>query len=629
MSFTNFYSSSLCAISRAALLTGRDAVRTGNVFNGFGYDSFSLQEATMGDVLQQVGYVTSHYGKCECPSCCAGGGCRHNGHAQGYEPWNRGFNESWLPDDYVHLDNLMRNPKKSGAPAEIEDAYFSPRSYLRKIESQQPKPDPWTARLWAMLMYIDDVLGLLVEYVERSPLLRTNTYIMVAGDNGPALPAIVQKKDVERLRRMPSGMLGDKNTFVRDIDIRSSGTEGSLRNHLAVWGPGVPSGAVRDELLSLPDVVPTMEELAGASDTRHMPWTGLSFANLLVPAALPTPQQENRFLFTFVVSGADGQCPHVDRLMTELLPDLNADRHKDFKWYGSTDKLFRLSGGSHIELPCNEVTSDELSRVSTLFSRAARRWWSSVVAEPTSFTKIVYNIGQAGTLASNVEASGAIAIERGDVNVTSNVIFKGLGHACVSVNIATRGMYAVNAMYRNSIRGPKHGPQPEFIVAVGQWRDIVAGTAPSLTNVVGRKVGASGSRLGTMFLEKSKGERTEACIKILGLRVLPNSDIKGVARSPPPQQQLVDGLGSSSNSSITQNSSEASAVGDVSSLGDIPATAAQYGNAPLNHGGACTLIHNQLDSDLSLLTCWQTTNKYTTRSSILVLVQVASEAIST
>jgi hypothetical protein len=37
--------------------------------------------------------------------CCT---CRHNGKAQGYEPWNRGFNESWLPDDYVHVDNLMR-----------------------------------------------------------------------------------------------------------------------------------------------------------------------------------------------------------------------------------------------------------------------------------------------------------------------------------------------------------------------------------------------------------------------------------------------------------------------------------------------------------------------------------------
>jgi arylsulfatase A-like enzyme len=50
----------------------------------------------MGDVMQQAGYVTAHYGKW------------HNGAALGYEPWWRGFNESWLPTDYIHLDNLMR-----------------------------------------------------------------------------------------------------------------------------------------------------------------------------------------------------------------------------------------------------------------------------------------------------------------------------------------------------------------------------------------------------------------------------------------------------------------------------------------------------------------------------------------
>jgi hypothetical protein len=37
--------------------------------------------------------------------CCC---CMHNGRALGYEPWHRGFNESWLPSDYIHLDNLMR-----------------------------------------------------------------------------------------------------------------------------------------------------------------------------------------------------------------------------------------------------------------------------------------------------------------------------------------------------------------------------------------------------------------------------------------------------------------------------------------------------------------------------------------
>jgi hypothetical protein len=110
--------------------------------------------------------------------------------------------------------------------------------------------------------------------------------------------------------------------------------------------------------------------------------------------------------------------------------------------------MFRLVGGSHIELPCNEVTGDDAKRVSTLFSQAARQWWDSVVAEQDSFTKPVYYIGlQPGSLASNVEANGAIAIARGDVNLTSTVIFQGMGYVCYSVNVSCDGAWAANCLY--------------------------------------------------------------------------------------------------------------------------------------------------------------------------------------
>jgi arylsulfatase A-like enzyme len=29
----------------------------------FGYDAFSLEEFTLGNVMQQAGYITSHFGK--------------------------------------------------------------------------------------------------------------------------------------------------------------------------------------------------------------------------------------------------------------------------------------------------------------------------------------------------------------------------------------------------------------------------------------------------------------------------------------------------------------------------------------------------------------------------------------
>jgi arylsulfatase A-like enzyme len=73
-------------------------------------------------------------------------------------------------------------------------------------------------------------------------------------------------------QRLPSGMQGDKNTFENDGATSGAGMEGSLRNHLAVWGPGVPSGGVSDTLLSLADVLPTIAELADATNTKHEPW---------------------------------------------------------------------------------------------------------------------------------------------------------------------------------------------------------------------------------------------------------------------------------------------------------------------------------------------------------------------
>jgi hypothetical protein len=124
--------------------------------------------------------------------------------------------------------------------------------------------------------------------------------------------------------RMPSGMVGDKN-FI-DEELRSSGTEGALRNHLAIAGPGIPSGAVDDTLLSLADILPTIAELGDATSTLHMPWSGVSFANLLKPGGQVTQQQQERFMFTLVASGDVRQCPLLEDLMTNRLPDLGPER---------------------------------------------------------------------------------------------------------------------------------------------------------------------------------------------------------------------------------------------------------------------------------------------------------------
>jgi hypothetical protein len=120
-------------------------------------------------------------------------------------------------------------------------------------------------------------------------------------------------------------MVGDKN-FI-DPGLGSSGTEGGLRNHLAITGPGIPAGAVDNTLLSLADILPTIAELSNATDTaNHMPWSGVSFANLLKPGGKATAEQQERFMFTLVASGDKRQCPLLDDMMRKYLPDLGPDR---------------------------------------------------------------------------------------------------------------------------------------------------------------------------------------------------------------------------------------------------------------------------------------------------------------
>lgn len=108
--------------------------------------------------------------------------------------------------------------------------------------------------------------------------------------------------------------------YKRDVN------EGGTRNFLAVRGPGVPAGAVDSTLLHITDVLPTLAALAGISPTAtpHLPWDGVSFANLLSSNAgsgargdaAASATQAGRTVFTL-----GPRCWDAD-----AVPDLGADR---------------------------------------------------------------------------------------------------------------------------------------------------------------------------------------------------------------------------------------------------------------------------------------------------------------
>jgi arylsulfatase A-like enzyme len=113
-------------------------------------------------------------------------------------------------------------------------------------------------------------------------------------------------------------MMGDKMY----AESAPGGGEGTIRNHLTVAGPGVPAGAVDDTLLGLADILPTVADLARATNTQHEPWSGSSFANLLVPGGSASDGQQGRVLFTLAASADVDRCPQLIQLMTQVLPDL-------------------------------------------------------------------------------------------------------------------------------------------------------------------------------------------------------------------------------------------------------------------------------------------------------------------
>ncbi|WDE97428.1 sulfatase-like hydrolase/transferase [Lentisphaera profundi] len=79
--FNNFYVQPVCSPTRAELLTGRYAFRSGVCSTSEGGERFNLDEKTLADVFRAAGYATGAFGKW------------HSGMQYPYHPNGRGFDE--------------------------------------------------------------------------------------------------------------------------------------------------------------------------------------------------------------------------------------------------------------------------------------------------------------------------------------------------------------------------------------------------------------------------------------------------------------------------------------------------------------------------------------------------------
>ncbi len=282
--FTQFYVNPVCAATRASLLTGRNFLKTGVSHVHGGKDFLNLDETTLAELMQNAGYKTAMWGKW------------HSGHASGYFPWERGFDEAYMAKLYKHeyshglfngkpvehgvwadealadyaIDFIERNKDKAFF------AYLSTMSCHAPLEAPQKYIDGYLnaglpetlAKIYAMIEYFDVQLQRVFNTLDELNL-REKTVIIFLSDNGPqffkGMPEVREIRYINKLK-------GHKGNIL----------ENGVRSPLFVsWSQQLTPGNT-DQLADVVDILPTILDLAGIElPEDNLPIDGQSVGELL------------------------------------------------------------------------------------------------------------------------------------------------------------------------------------------------------------------------------------------------------------------------------------------------------------------------------------------------------------
>ena len=270
--FTDFHVDPLCAPTRAALLTGRYAYRTGVTAAYAGRSILRRDEITLADMLSDAGYRTGLFGKW------------HLGDNWPYRPNERGFDETvvcwsggvtqaadWWGNDYFD-DTYYRNNVPEKFTGYCTDVFFD--EGLRFIEGNRDRPfflflptnaphaphwvdeeysRPYTdmgieeprASFYGMIENIDENFGRLRAKLSELDM-EDDTILIFMTDNGSS-----------------AGWRDGFNAEMRNG--KGSNYDGGHRVPLFVRWPagGIDGGRDVDVLAAHIDLVPTLLDLAG------------------------------------------------------------------------------------------------------------------------------------------------------------------------------------------------------------------------------------------------------------------------------------------------------------------------------------------------------------------------------
>ncbi|MEM6320810.1 MAG: arylsulfatase [Bacteroidota bacterium] len=294
-----FFVSPVCSPTRAEILTGRYALRSGVYSTSQGGERIDLDETTMADYFKAAGYQTGAFGKW------------HSGMQYPYHPNGRGFDEfygycsghwgnyidpmlehngqlvqgeGFLPDDLTNktMEFIEKNRDQPffaylpfntpHNPMQMPDEWWKPfeeKELTMLGDGRQAEIVGHTKAALAFCENIDWNVGRIIKKLQDLNL-EENTIIIYLSDNGP------------NGARWNGNMKGKKG----------STDEGGVRSPTFIqWKNTIPAGISIQPIASSLDLLPTLAEMTGIDFQPAKPLDGKSLKPLLLQEQVLWPDR--------------------------------------------------------------------------------------------------------------------------------------------------------------------------------------------------------------------------------------------------------------------------------------------------------------------------------------------------